>query len=77
MFFLFASFSKKVCIFAIAYSRRVDFERCRSGYWEGALHLGNAFANACFWPLEPEKLERRVKDNAEVDAAGVVYTAIR
>ena len=23
----------------------------------------------CFWPLEPEKFERRVRDNADVDAA--------
>lgn len=28
----------------------------------------------CFWPLEPEKFERRVKDKAEVDATGRYIT---
>ena len=37
---------------------------------EGALHFENASLTLCFWSLEPEKLERRIKDNAEVDATG-------
>ena len=41
---------------------------------EGALHFENASLTLCFWSLEPEKLERRIKDNAEVDAAGRYIT---
>ena len=37
---------------------------------EGALHFENASLTLCFWSLEPEKLERRIKGNAEVDATG-------
>ena len=35
-----------------------------------ALHIENASLTLCFWSLEPEKLERRIKGNAEVDATG-------
>ena len=37
---------------------------------EGALHFENASLTLCFWPLEPRKFERRVRNIAEVGATG-------
>ena len=73
-FIIFLSFpaaiSDNLCTFAVLYSRRADFARCRSGYREGALHFGNASLTLCFWQFEITTREYRVKNIAEVDAAG-------
>ena len=42
--------------------------------YRGSTTLWNASLTLCFWSLEPEKLERRIKDIAEVDATGRYYT---